>query len=117
MTEPSLSICEILGKQYTLGSTRSIQKDVIRLEELVLSQGKTCLLLLEENNGRAQQAQEDWVHLAEQVPSLLARCLPLLTSVQKKGDLFLFIFYPSILINYSLTSFCPYLNLIVCAYI
>jgi hypothetical protein len=48
----------------------------MRLEELVLQQGKSVTVHARETCSGEPQVHEDWVHLAEQVPSLLIKALP-----------------------------------------
>jgi hypothetical protein len=50
--------------------------EAVRLEELVLQQGKDIIVNGGNTCSREPQVHEDWVHCAEQVPSLLIKALP-----------------------------------------
>ncbi|XP_066999085.2 protein virilizer isoform X2 [Anabrus simplex] len=72
LADPCLSPYEVEEKRLQrvrqslpLGKSLTIPREATRLEELVLEQGKGAV-----ENG------EEWVHLAEQVPTLLVRGLP-----------------------------------------
>lgn len=87
LADPSLSACEAEEKRLyrlrsvlQLGKVLPAPKEALRLEDIVLVQGKTCTISIEDSVNNTIQVQEDWVHLAEQVPSLLMKGLPYVTN-------------------------------------
>jgi hypothetical protein len=52
------------------------RNEAVRLEELVLQQGKAVTVHARDTFSGEPQVHEDWVHLAEQVPPLLIKALP-----------------------------------------
>jgi hypothetical protein len=81
--DPGLSPCEVEAKRLLrlraescLRSTVETPSEAVRLEELVLQQGKVITVHATDSYSGEPQIHEDWVHLAEQVPSLLSKALP-----------------------------------------
>jgi len=60
--------------------TVETSSEAVRLEELVLQQGKVITAHTEDTCSGELQVHEDWVHLAEQVPSLLSKGLPYISN-------------------------------------
>jgi hypothetical protein len=54
--------------------------EAVRLEELVLQQGKDIMVNARDTCSGESQVHEDWVHFAEQVPTLLIKALPYVSS-------------------------------------
>jgi hypothetical protein len=80
--DPGLSPCEVetkrlltLRAESCLRPTVETTREAVRLEELVLQQGKVITV-----HAIDTQVHEDWVHLAEQVPSLLSKALPYISN-------------------------------------
>jgi hypothetical protein len=83
LMNPSLSPCEVETKRLLrlcpeggLKPAAEKRNEAVRLEELVLQQGKAVTAYAKDTCSGEPQVHEDWVHLAEQVPSLLIRALP-----------------------------------------
>lgn len=83
LMDPSLSPCEVVTKRLLrlraegcLKPTMETPNEAVRLEELVLQQGKSVTVHARDTCSGEPQVHEDWVHLAEQVPSLLIKTLP-----------------------------------------
>lgn len=81
--DPGLSPCEVETKRLLRLHAESCPRpavetpvEVVRLEELVLQQGKVTTAHTVDGYSGEPQVHEDWVHLAEQVPSLLSKALP-----------------------------------------
>ena len=78
LTDPSLSLFEVTTKKLIsepcIRSTVESPNEATKLEEIVLQQEK--LLNADETCSADTQIQEDWVHLAEQVPPILLKALP-----------------------------------------
>jgi len=81
--DPGLSACEVEAKQLNRWRTEACLRPVVetpseavRLEELVLQQGKDIIVNGINSCSIEPQVHEDWVHCAEQVPSLLIKALP-----------------------------------------
>ena len=83
LMDPGLSPCEVearrLNRWHAEACLRSVVEtpnEAVRLEELVLQQGKDVIVHGVNTCSREPQVHEDWVHSAEQVPSLLIKALP-----------------------------------------
>ena len=83
LTDPGLSPCEVEAKRLNrlraeacLRPTVETSGEAARLEELVLQQGKDIIVIGRDTCSGEPQVHEDWVHFAEQVPSLLIKALP-----------------------------------------
>lgn len=81
--DPSLSPCEVETKRLLrlcaegcLKPAVETRNEAVRLEELVLQQGKAVTVHARDTFSGEPQVHEDWVHLAEQVPPLLIKALP-----------------------------------------
>jgi hypothetical protein len=59
-----------------LRPTVETPSEAVRLEELVLQQGKDVIVNARDTCSGEPQVHEEWVHFAEQVPSLLIKALP-----------------------------------------
>lgn len=83
LMDPGLSPCEVEAKRLNRWRAEACLRPVVetpseavRLEELVLQQGKDIIVNGVNTCSREPQVHEDWVHCAEQVPSLLIKALP-----------------------------------------
>lgn len=83
LMDPGLSPCEVEAKRLSrwraeacLRPIEEMPSEAVRLEELVLQQGKDIIVNGGNTCSREPQVHEDWVHFAEQVPSLLSKALP-----------------------------------------
>jgi len=83
LMDPGLSPCEVEAKRLNRWRAEACLRPVVetpseavRLEELVLQQGKDIIVSGVNTCSREPQVHEDWVHCAEQVPSLLIKALP-----------------------------------------
>jgi hypothetical protein len=65
-----------LRAEACLKPTVETSNEAVRLEELVLQQGKAITVRARDTCLEEPQIHEDWVHLAEQVPSLVIKALP-----------------------------------------
>jgi hypothetical protein len=65
-----------LRAEACLRPTVETPGEAARLEELVLQQGKDIIVIGRDTCSGEPQVHEDWVHFAEQVPSLLIKALP-----------------------------------------
>jgi hypothetical protein len=85
--DPGLSPCEVEAKRLNrwraeacLRPVLETPSEAVRLEELVLQQGKDIVVNGVNTCSREPQVHEDWVHCAEQVPSLLIKALPYISN-------------------------------------
>lgn len=85
--DPGLSQCEVetkrllrLRTESCLRPTVETPSEAVRLEELVLQQGKVVTVHGVDSCSGEPQVHEDWVHLAEQVPFLLSKALPYISN-------------------------------------